>query len=88
MTDTPNTTQGKSAADDRIRTHARTIVEGEGAEEYAPGVDALIKRLRERLQIRWSCPDRDGDIHQMVEREDLADAIVILSTIRKHQAGE
>ena len=35
----------------------------------------LAGRLRQRMQMQWSCLDRDGDVHQMVEREDLEEAI-------------
>ena len=34
-------------------------------------VEAALKRVRERLQIRWTCKDKDGGSHQMVDDDNL-----------------
>jgi prophage DNA circulation protein len=74
--------------DETLRTHARTIVEGEGAEEFSPGlVEAVADAIHREWQI-WM--ERANDAaHFLTQRElDVIAARAALSTIRKHQAGE
>ena len=39
---------------------------------------ALVGRLRERLQLRWIAEDKDGGLHQLVDAEDLRDALRLI----------
>jgi len=66
---------------DRLRTHARTIVEGEGAEiEDTALVEAVAADMRRAACEGTSCWLSPGRA-QILAR-------AALSTIRKHQAGE
>ena len=71
---------------DRLRTHARTIVEGEGAEiEDAALVEAVaLSTMREEYRIY----DLAAEEMPVSYQRHLRLARAALSTIRKHQAGE
>lgn len=65
---------------DRLRTHARTIVEGEGAEEFSPALMLAVETA-----IRQAVYDQVGTY---IVGGDCFCARAALSTICKHQAGE
>jgi len=74
---------------DRLRTHAKTIVEGEGAEDFSP---ALVEAVAEALFLVSAEPEH-GDSWARTSPTAWGDnfrnhARAALSTIRKHQAGE
>jgi len=78
-----------------LRTHARTIVEGEGAEEFSPELIEAVARAIYAAQ-GGSGPDDfvligDPGVEPRVGKAwewALPEAHAALSTIRKHQAGE
>jgi len=76
---------------DRLRTHARTIVEGEGAEEFSPAlVEAVARTISKAHGYNpdgvWQSTNHDDQVvrfpfwryHENAARE-------ALSTIRKHK---
>jgi len=65
-------------SDETLRIHARTVVEGEGAEEHDP---ALVEAVARALAEAEACHANDW-------RWFVEGARAALSTIRKHQAGE
>lgn len=42
-------------------------------------VDGLAERLEERQEIKWNAPDKDGNIHSLVDPADLSHAIAVVS---------
>lgn len=79
-TSTPRPQISPSEAD-RIQTHARSILEGEGQYEHDPAlVEAVAREIYIALAGQPGCLiNRDGAYRA---------SRAALSTIRKHQAGE
>lgn len=75
---------------DTIRTHARTIVEGEGREEYDVAlVEAVARAVARTDWLADGYSERNADHYvEHIWRIFLPHARAALSTIRKHQAGE
>jgi len=49
-------------------------------------IGKLIERLEELRTIRWNAPDKEGVIHQLVDRQFLIDAIICLDAYRQSLA--
>jgi len=72
-----------------LRTHARTIVEGEGAEESSSALVEAVARAIAQIDHNgriaepgyWADPCTGCNLYRTMAR-------AALSTIRKHQAGE
>lgn len=90
QTSTPRLQISPSEAE-TLCTHARTIVEGEGAEEFSPAlVEAVALSLANADSDMRGYPRASGlDVLWGGGREHyITLARAALSTIRKHQAGE
>jgi len=75
---------------DKHRLASVSSASAEPTEFIAQRIDMigkLIERLEERRTIRWNAPDKDGVIHQLVDRQFLIDAIICLDAYRQSLAA-